>query len=455
MNQHLLFGLVGIALLWSSVSLAAPADKSTVFQYATDVEYERKDQVRTGTAHLWIPSQKDHVRGVLVAGLTSMERRFVKNPIIRNTCEQEGLALLFVDVGLRSIDLPDLLEDFARKSGYDQLPRAPLMFVGHSAGGPQAQELAKQYADRCFGLIQHRGGLAKGVPADVPALASVGQFDEFGGLMRDPNGYEGPWERARDETVRMRTEQPEKLASFIVDPGAGHFAFSREEAEYLAMFIRKAADARIPDKWWQNESTSSEKPLVPCKPIDHRTGWLTDLDLRDPDHKPAPWDEYEGDRGEAAWHFDQEIAKATAEFHAEGLDKKDQFIKWEDRHWVDGGARIYFINPQWVDDGQTFEVHPVYRETYPEQHNGRGPRWLEAGEPVGHSDAPIQVRDVHGPLVTVGDRKLRMQFDGITPIGGRIRGFFIAYSEGDEEYRYTEHLGMLPRGFTGLSKGED
>ena len=29
----------------------------------------------------------------------------------------------------------------------------------------------------------------------------------------------------------------------------------------------------------------------------------------------------------------------------------------------------------------------------------------------------------------------------------------MAYSEGNEEYRYTEQVGMMPRGFKGLTKG--
>ena len=31
----------------------------------------------------------------------------------------------------------------------------------------------------------------------------------------------------------------------------------------------------------------------------------------------------------------------------------------------------------------------------------------------------------------------------------------MAYSEGNRKYRYTEHVGMMPRGFDGLRKGID
>lgn len=47
-----------------------------------------------------------------------------------------------------------------------------------------------------------------------------------------------------------------------------------------------------------------------------------------------------------------------------------------------------------------------------------------------------------------------MQFDGLAPAseGGRVT--FMAYSEGDTEYRYTEQVGMMPRGFSGLKNGK-
>lgn len=428
---------------------------SALFQYSTEYEYSRRDSTRTGRAHLWLPTQRRHVRGVIVAGLTSMERRFVKNGTIRQTCDEEGLALLFVNTGLRSADVPALLKRFAEKSGYAELAHSPLMFVGHSAGGPQARDLAKQFAQRCFGLVQHRGGLADGVPAEVPSLAMVGQFDEFGGLMRDEKGYEGAWERAVEHTARMRTEKTGKLASITVDAGAGHFVFSDREAEYLALFIRKAADARIPKDWPRLAQPPGKSEPVACVDIDPATGWLTDLRLDDPRWPAAPVGEYGGKPGEAGWHFDEQMARRAMDFHAGQFGRRDQFVTWKDPHWVDGGARIYFLEPAWVDDGQTFRVHPVYRETYPSQHKGQGPRWLKAGQPVGHSDEPIGILVANGPLAKVGPRKIRMEFDALNPVGQRMRAFFVAYSPGDETYRYTEHVGMLPRGFTGFDKGTD
>ncbi|MFP4356193.1 MAG: hypothetical protein ACLFUJ_13825 [Phycisphaerae bacterium] len=438
----------------TTAALSDPVD-SAVFQYALDFEYSRRDRKRTGRAHLWIPPSAQRVRGVVMAGFTSMERRFVKNGRIRRACASRELAIVFLDTGLSAAEVPELLRRFGDVSGYAELPRAPLLFVGHSAGGPQARDLAIQYAERCFGLIQHRGGLANGVPAEVPAIASVGQFDEFAGQMRDETGYEPAWQRALDATKQMRAEQPDKLVSFLLDAGAGHFHFSDREAEYLAMWIVKAAEARIPDGWASGPHPG-QGPPVECVDLDPAGGWLTDLDLRDPKHAPAPADEYTGDVAEAGWQFDEQLARAHVAFHAaRPLDRKDQFLTWQDRTWIDVGTRIFLLDPEWVDDGQTFRLQPAYRDTVPEQHKGRGPKWPRAGEPAGHSDAPIDLSVCTGPLVRVGPRKLRMQFDALNRPGERMRAFFIAFSPGDAEYRYTEHVGFMPRGFTGLTKGKD
>lgn len=440
-----------LLLCLAAALFAAPA-RAAVFQYALDWEYQRKDETQTGTAYLWIPPDAEHVNGVIMVGLTSMEREFVKDPAIRDACREENLALLYLNTGLSAADVQSLLDRFAQTSGYEELKYAPLMFAGHSAGGPQTQALAKEYAQRCFGLLQHRGGLSGGVPSEVPALATVGQFDEFGGLMRDPEtGREGPWEGARDGTAQFRAADPDKLASIAVSIGAGHFAWSKHEADYVSLWIRKAAEARIPIEWWKDATAPVE-----CTDIKPESGWLTDLNLRDPQHEPAPYAQYQGDKANAAWHFDQEMAKATTAFHARGFDGKDQFLDWEDRYWVDAGTRHFFMDINWVDDGQTFEVHPGYRDTYPKQHNGQGPRWPKAGQPVGISGDAIKVRNVSGPIVPVGDGselKLRMQYDALNPAGERARPTFLAYSPGNKEYRPTEVVGMLPRGFTGIADG--
>lgn len=421
---------------------------AAVFQYAVPVATPKGES----TAFLWLPPQAPQVRGVVMAGMTLMEREFVKAPVIRQACAEEQLALVFLKCGLGAADVPKVLEDFARVSGYEELAVAPLFFVGHSAGGPQAKECAIRHASRCFGVVQYRGGVPGGtnaVPPGVPALMMLGQFDEFGGVMRDAQGRES-WEGGRDALAAFRAQNDRHLASLVVEPGAGHFAWSERNAAYLGLFLRKAAQARLPKSW----PVDARQP-IPLREILPRSGWLTDLTLKTAGpHHPALYEQYSGPKTNAAWHFDREMAEATVAYHLDGFGKKDQFIKWNDPVWVDAGARFYFTRLQWIGDGQTFAVHPAYADKYPGLYQGHGPRWPEAGQPVGHSDAPIFTRPVGGPVTLAGAHAFRMQFDALAPAseGGRVT--FLAYSRGDHEYRYTEQVGMMPRGFNGFKSGK-
>jgi hypothetical protein len=433
---------------WAGLACTATAG-DVVFQYAISVPLKKGN----ATAFLWVPAQAKQVRGILMAGMTLAERELVKDPHIRKACEAEQLAIVFLTTGLGSVDIPQVLDEFAKVSGYRELSVAPLFFVGHSAGGPQAKAAAAKFADRCFGVMQYRGGAPSWeppLPPGIPALMMLGQFDEFGkAMMRDDKGREN-WENGRDEMIKFRSLDSANLGSIVIEPGAGHFAWSDRSARYFAIFLRKAAQARIPD--WPIDAKSP----VACKRIDPATGWLADLSIKTPgEHAPAAFNDYRGDKGRAAWHFDRETALATSSYH-KGIGKKDQFIRWTDTYSVDAGARFFFNEIKWVKDGQTFTVHPVYAETYPKtQKDGKGPRWALAGKPVGHSQAPIHVRTVGGPFVAVGPHTFRMRFDALAPATGTGRGTFLAFSEGDAEYRYTEQVGMMPKGFATLTTGKD
>ena len=294
-----------IALLVWTVNASAAA----VFQYSFRVETPKGPSA----AFLWLPLDAERIRGLIIAGMTLAERDIVQDTRIRKACADEQLAILFLKCGLSAVDIQKVLSGASTQSGYEELASAPLFFIGHSAGGPQAKALAIKMADRCFGLVQYRGGLPGGddsVPAGVPVLMMIGQFDEFGKVMRDAAGHE-TWEGGRDGLVAWRSDDEKRLGTVIIEPGAGHFAWSDRNADYLALFIRNAAAARI-------QSPAGGQPQVTvCKEIDPKSGWLSDSAIKVmTDSKPAPYDKYIGDKAKANWHFDEELAKATQAYHA-------------------------------------------------------------------------------------------------------------------------------------------
>ncbi len=225
---------------------AAPpeTDARVVFQYRVPVRTNRGER----DAFLWISPRARNLRGVVIGGMTLMEREMARDARIRHACTHQQLAILFPKCGLGQTDVQDVLDTFAEVSGYHELSAAPLVFVGYSAGGPQAKARAIEMASRCFGLVQYRGGTLGGdspLPPGIPSLMMAGQFDEFGGTMRTEVGCES-WEAGRDAVAVYRRQNARHLASIVVKPGAGHFAWSARNARYLATFIRKAAQVRIP-----------------------------------------------------------------------------------------------------------------------------------------------------------------------------------------------------------------
>jgi hypothetical protein len=443
MHLHRLARFALPALLCLSPALAGAA----VFQWRVPVATERGDR----DVFLWVPPDAPFVRGVVVAGFTLMEAPFAGDPAIRAACARERLAIVFFKAGLAQLPVQPALERLAAESGYGELSRAPLFFVGHSAGGPQARAKAVEFADRCFGLVQFRGGLPGGhpeLPPEIPTLAMLGQFDEFGGTMRSEEGREGAWEGPRDVLAAWRRGDPRRLASIVVEPGAGHFAWSDRCAAYLALFLAKAARAQIP--------TAGEiRPAWPnLRRIDPNSGWLAELPaLAPPAHAAAPAASFTGDPGRASWLFDEEMACAGRENHAALFGRLDQFIEWDDACRIESGVRFFFLQPEWLDDGATFRVHPRHGDTYPAQHEGEGPRWAQAGQPAGHANAPISVRAIGGPLEAAGPGALRIAFDTLVPAGEASRLTFLASCAGDDRHRYTERVGMIEKSFRGWKGG--
>lgn len=212
--------------VWAVMAVASCAGvvsplSAAVFQYAVELPVKKGN----AGAFLWIPPEAKQVRGVLMAGMTLAERELVKDPQIRKACAAEQVAIVFLTAGLGSVDIQLVLDELAKGCGYRELSVAPLFFVGHSAGGPQAKAAAAKFADRCFGVMQYRGGAPSWeppLPPGIPTLMMLGQFDEFGkSMMRDENGREN-WENGRDEMIKFRSLDPANVGSIVIEPGAGH-----------------------------------------------------------------------------------------------------------------------------------------------------------------------------------------------------------------------------------------
>jgi hypothetical protein len=147
-------------------------------------------------------------------------------------------------------------------------------------------------------------------------------------------------------------------------------------------------------------------------------GWLSDPDLYEPKHSAAAYDDYAGDRSLALWHYDADMAVATARLQR------------------NLGNHQALSNPalQWLDrgDGWTFQAKAEFLEAMPEKYGGR-----VAGKKVGHSKTPPVYRSkINEPVEQIGPECLRL-------LRLTRRVSIAAYHPGDEQFRATIRWGSI------------
>lgn len=109
---------------------------------------------------------------------------------------------------------------------------------------------------------------------------------------------------------------PESCVSFLCDAGRGHFDVSDRTAEYIALFVKKAMQARLPETCPEGRAPELSK----VRPED---GWLAERwhPVQPRRAKAAPFAKYKGDVHDAFWYFDREMAEATEARYAEERGK--------------------------------------------------------------------------------------------------------------------------------------
>lgn len=328
---------------------------------------------KPATGHLWIPDgiRPGALRGLIVAQKTLLEAKLVRAEAIRAAAAESGLGILYFAPAFDALFLhaPDgkkpgdagerlqaALTALAETSGYGELPRLPFLTIGHSTGGIFARNVAYWRPERVLGVIhiksgnlhQHMVGENRSL-AGVPFLAINGEWEEYGPEggdrpkgIRSRYGRQTQWIMIRQALLKRRAADPEDLFALVVHPGGNHTNWSGDLTALCALFIRKAAHARLParakaptgegtraaedaprDEQAKAEAAGTEETEGPaeaaetirCRPLRAAEGWLTDADLKQPRHPAAPYDTYAGDKADAFWHFDQEMAEAVNRIH--------------------------------------------------------------------------------------------------------------------------------------------
>lgn len=403
-------------------------------------------------AFLWIPSDCQHVKAVVVGQHNMCEETLLEHPAFRRKMQEAGIALVWItpiidfawDVSNGCNDaLLTALDDLAAVSGYDELKVAPIVPLGHSAMATYPWNFAAWNAERTLAVVSYHG--------DAPRtnLTGYGGANLEWGRTRNIDGIPGLmiegeyewWEARVTPALAFRMMYPESCISFLCDAGRGHFDVAERTAAYIGLFLQKAVEQRIP------ADADSSAPVT-LKPLNPRAGWLAErwragtgrmqeetrtarLTRQSKRARPAPYAEYRGDRHDAFWYFDREMAELTETIYRQERDMQPQYIGLQQ------GGDLLPYNPQAhvtlsapfrpEADGVTFHLKAVYTDS------------LRATPAKAHASTAPYIERVCGPVKQVDDTTFvldfyRMGFDNRKRTGSIT---LVAASDGDARYKST------------------
>lgn len=422
-----------------------------VWQWSSPVQHARDPAAR---AFLWIPENCKKVKGVVVTQNNMEELSIVENDYFRKAMGDLSFAIVWVsppfDHLFRFNDsageaFNSMMGDLAATSGYKELKYTPIVAIGHSAAASWPYYFATWDPQRTLCAISVSGQwpwfrspqFAPDIWGDknidyVPCLETMGEYEAA-----------DTWSR---EGLKERMAHPKMPLSMLACPAEGHFAASQKKVEFIAFYIKKAAEYRFPRQY----PKGGPPVLTPIDPT--RTGWLQDRwRLNEPASAPAaPIGKYIGDTAQAFWFFDEETAKAVEKYQSAYRNMKAELLgymqdgKVMKQHNTHLQVEMTF-KP--LEDGVSFLLKGTFLDTVPGE-SERPAQWtgLKVGDRIGHAagNIPVRIDRVVGPFEKINDTIFRVNLQKETIFNGRNYVFtFVATHPGDAEYKPAVQQGEM------------
>ena len=408
-------------------------------------------------AFLWIPPACKYVHAVVFAQNNMIEEGILQHPDFRKMLSQLGVAEILVaptfDTWQSATNndtanerFNGLLKQLAEESGYKELEFAPVIPMGHSAMASFPWNFAVWNPQRTLAVLSVHG--------DAPQTALTGNgrpnldwgdrnIDGIPGLMV-MGEYEWSVDRLTPAVV-FHAKHPDAPIAVVCDSGHGHFDYSDELVHFLSIFIRKAVEQRLP------AGALSNGPIA-LKPVSARDGWLMDCYHKGerPRAKAAPFAKYTGDRNEAFWCFDGQMARAAENFNPQ-YGKQPQLVGFVQDGKIVGQTpnthpQVFLKLPPLGDD-LTFKLTGTFLDSVPS--GTRPAMWtgLTNGAPLSHANdgVPVKLSRISGPVEQLAPDTFAIRFNRLSIDADRRTGdiWLLASHPGDAEYKSAVQQGLL------------
>jgi hypothetical protein len=425
---------------------------------APGAEWQWSVPLGAGRAFLWIPSDCKQVRAVIVGQNNMIEEGILQHDYFRREMARLGIAEIFIappfdtfqsatNNDRANAQFDTMLESLAEISGYSEIKSAPIVPIGHSAMASYPWNFAAWNPSRTLALLSVHGDAPQtkltgnGRPNldwgdrnidGIPALMVMGEYE---------------WSDDRLASMTLfRTKFPNAPIALLAEPGRGHFDYSDDLVKFLALFIGKAAAARLPEKF------SPDQPPV-LKPVDPRNGWLVQRwHLNQPRMvKPALFAKYAGDKSDAFWAFDKETALAIQNYRANQIGKAPQLLGFVQDGKIVPQADVHQqVNLKFEPDadGLTFHLAATFLDSV-ESGSKNLARWtgLPAGSPLGHATGggPINISRITGPVKQLSAETFVVSFNrACVPVDRRAGDIWLlAEHPGDAKFKSVVQQALL------------
>jgi hypothetical protein len=381
-----------------------------------------------------------------------LEEGILEHPAMRRALAEIGMAAVWISPALDGVfrfdqgageHFEEMMDALAKESGYSELEFAPVVPLGHSAMASYPYHFAAWKPGRTLAAISCKGTWPDNRDANsppwkdsdlngVPLLFVAGEYE-------DANGRAG-------KAASFRARNPQSPLTMLADAGGGHFDFHDRLVDYLALYLRKVAAARLP-------AEAPTQGPVTLKAIDPTTeGWLVDRwRLNKPPQAPAaPVGKYTGNAMEALWCFDEELALATEHYGDRQRDKKADLLGYlQEGNVVPQNPQLHAqVNLKFLplDDGLTFKLTGTFLGTVPD---GRPVRWsgLPKDSPIGHAagGGPIVINRICGPVDKLAADTFAIRFYrmGMDNAKRSNEIWLMATHPGDGEYKRAVQQSVL------------